>query len=158
MQRLNVLCLLFFNSNIITWTALKRLYGWIYLYYSPTHLHYLWPHIYIYRGAVGAGELEVSPVTLYTKQSSAHKCCFIRDDMQDEMKMTSNIFWRQTVSIRNTLILEHLHWFSILKRAELNQSPPPPPANHSNFRWRDLKFVMSQIQENNFVVQTNCSL
>ncbi len=43
-------------------------------------------------GAVVAGELEVSPVTLYTKQSSAHKRCFIRDYMQDEIKMTSNIF------------------------------------------------------------------
>ncbi len=35
----------------------------------------------------------------------------------------------------------------ILKRAVLNQAPPPPP-----------KFVMSQIQENNFVVQTSRSL
>ncbi len=38
-------------------------------------------------GAVGAGELEVSPVTLYTKQSSTHK-----HYMQDEMKMTSKMF------------------------------------------------------------------
>ncbi len=43
-------------------------------------------------GAVGAGELEVSPVTLYTKQSSAHKRCFIRHYMEDEMKMTSKSF------------------------------------------------------------------
>ncbi len=43
-------------------------------------------------GAVVAGELEVSTVTLYTKQSSAHKLCFIRHYMQDEMKMTSKIF------------------------------------------------------------------
>ncbi len=42
-------------------------------------------------GTVKAGELEVSLATLYTKQSSGHKCCFIRH-MQDEMKMTSNIF------------------------------------------------------------------
>ncbi len=41
-------------------------------------------------GAVG--ESEVSRVTLYTKQSSAHKRCFIRHYMQDEMKMTSIIF------------------------------------------------------------------
>ncbi len=34
-------------------------------------------------GAVGAGESEVSPVTLYTKQSSAHKRCFISHYMQD---------------------------------------------------------------------------
>ncbi len=40
-------------------------------------------------GAVG--EREVSTVTLYTKQSSAHKCCFVRHHMQDEMKMTSKI-------------------------------------------------------------------
>ncbi len=43
-------------------------------------------------GAVGAGELEVSPVTLYTMQNSAHKRCFIRHYMQDEMKITSKIF------------------------------------------------------------------
>ncbi len=43
-------------------------------------------------GGVGAGELEVSPVTLYTKQSSAHKHCFIKHYMHDEMKMTSKIF------------------------------------------------------------------
>ncbi len=41
-------------------------------------------------GAVGEGELEVSPVTLYTKQRT-HKRCFIRHYMQDEMKMTSKI-------------------------------------------------------------------
>ncbi len=48
-------------------------------------------------GAVGAGELGVSPVTLYTKQSYAHKRCFTRHHIQDEMKMTSIIFWKQSV-------------------------------------------------------------
>ncbi len=43
-------------------------------------------------GAVGVVEIEVSPVTLYTKQSSSHKRCFIRPYMQDELKMTSKIF------------------------------------------------------------------
>ncbi len=43
-------------------------------------------------GAVGVGEIKVPPVTLYTKQRSAHKRCFIRHYMQDEMKMTSKIF------------------------------------------------------------------
>ncbi len=43
-------------------------------------------------GAVVVVEIEVSPVTLYTNQSSAHKHCFIRHYMQDEMKMTSIIF------------------------------------------------------------------
>ncbi len=51
------------------------------LYHSPTVLHYLWRHMQINSlpagGAVGAGELEVSMVTLYTKQSSTHKRCFI---------------------------------------------------------------------------------
>ncbi len=46
----------------------------------------------------------VSPVTLYTKQSSAHKRCFIRHYMQDEIKMASNISWKQSVSIKNTVI------------------------------------------------------
>ncbi len=45
----------------------------------------------------------------------------------------------------------------ILKRAELNQAFSPP-ANHLNFSRRDLQFVMSQIEENNFVVQTSHSL
>ncbi len=68
-------------------------------------------------GADGAGEIEVSPVRLYTKQRSAHKRCFIRHYMQDEMKMTSIIFWRQSVSFRNTEI--HLHQVSILNLAVL---------------------------------------
>ncbi len=34
-------------------------------------------------GAVGAGEIEVSPATLYTKQSSSHKCSFIRHYILD---------------------------------------------------------------------------
>ncbi len=45
----------------------------------------------------------------------------------------------------------------VLKRAELNQAFSPP-ANQSNFSRRDLQFVMSQIEENNFVVQTSHSL
>ncbi len=52
--------------------------------------------------AVGAGELEVSPVTLYTKQSSAHKRCFIRHYMQDESKIQN--FLKTVVSFRNTVI------------------------------------------------------
>ncbi len=55
-------------------------------------------------GAVAAEELEVSPLTVDTKKSSTHKRCFIRHYMQDEMKMTSEIFWKQLVSIRNTVI------------------------------------------------------
>ncbi len=42
--------------------------------------------------AEGAGEIEVSLVTEYTKQHSSHKRFFIRHYMQDEMKMTSIIF------------------------------------------------------------------
>ncbi len=43
-----VICIMFidFIYNIITWIAIKLLYSWIYLYHSPTDLHYLWPHIY----------------------------------------------------------------------------------------------------------------
>ncbi len=40
--------------------------------------------------AGGVVESEDSTVTLYTKQSYAHKCCFTRCDMQDEM--TSKMF------------------------------------------------------------------
>ncbi len=50
-------------------------------------------------GAVGAGELEVSPVTVDTKQSSTHKCC--RHYMEDEMKMTSKIVWKRLGYLRN---------------------------------------------------------
>ncbi len=42
-------------------------------------------------------------------------------------------------------------------RAALNQVSSPP-ANQSNFSRRDLQFVISQIQENNFVVQMSRSL
>ncbi len=41
--------------------------------------------------AVGMVEIDISSVTLYTKQRSAHKCCFIRHYMQDEMKMQCSI-------------------------------------------------------------------
>ncbi len=60
----------------------------------PTDLHYFCGGIYVKMNYLEAliAETEVSPVTLYTKQSSAHKCCFIRHYMQDEMKMVSNIF------------------------------------------------------------------
>ncbi len=88
-----MLCLLFFNSNIITWIALKLLYSWIYLYHSPTEIHYLWPHIC---RLFVAGELEVSPVTLYTKQRSAHKRCFIRKwhpNFSEDRQFPSEIQW-----------------------------------------------------------------
>ncbi len=102
-------------------------------------------------GAVGAAEFEVSRVTLYTKQSTGHKHCFIRHYMQDEMKMTSKFFHQKYSDIKTPARV------SILKRAVLNQAFSPPP-NHSKFRRRELQFVMSQIQENYFVVQTSRSL
>ncbi len=43
-------------------------------------------------GAVVVVELEVSLVTLYTKQSSSHKRCFFTYYMQDEIKMTSKMY------------------------------------------------------------------
>ncbi len=43
-------------------------------------------------GAVGVREIEVSPETPYTKQRSAQNACFIRHYMEDDMKMTSQIF------------------------------------------------------------------
>ncbi len=101
-------------------------------------------------GAVGVWESEVSPVTLYTKQSSAHKRCFIRYYKQYEMKMNLKTF----VSIRDTVMQKHPHQVLILKCAVLNQAFSPP-VNHSNFHRRDFIFVISHIQKNNFVVQTS---
>ncbi len=72
--------------------------------------------------------------------------------MQDERKITTNIFWRQSVSIRHSDIKTPAQ-VSILKRAVLNQAFSPHA--QSNFSRRDLQFVMSQIEENNFVVQTS---
>ncbi len=75
--------------------AVKLLYSWIYLYHSLTD-YTICGCIYMQINSLPAGgavgESEVSTVTLYTKQSSAHKRCFIRHYMQDEMKMTSKIF------------------------------------------------------------------
>ncbi len=50
-----------------------------------------------YMPAGGAVRVEsgVSMATLYTNQSSAHKCCFIRHYMQDEMKIKSRIFLKK---------------------------------------------------------------
>ncbi len=39
--------------------------------------------------AFGAVKIAVYPVTLYTKQHCAHKCCFIRHYRHDEMKIKS---------------------------------------------------------------------
>ncbi len=64
-----VLCWFLFNSNIITWITVKLLYGLLHLYHSPTE----WGGICMQMnhlpagGAAGEGELQVSPVTLYTK-------------------------------------------------------------------------------------------
>ncbi len=94
-------------KNIITWIAVKLLYSWIYSYHSPvfpTDTLFMQIQYLPAGGAVEVVEIEVSPVTLYTKQSSAHKHCFIRHYMQDKIKMTSKIFWWQSVSFRNTVI------------------------------------------------------
>ncbi len=82
-------------------------------------------------GAVGAGELEVSTVTLYTKQRSAHKRCFIRHYMQDEMKITSNIFWKNVDFLQKSEILQ---WYKKNRmgfrfwnvQSSTKRSPHPP--------------------------------
>ncbi len=65
----------FFASRSV-WKDLYTIRGGIYI-----QINYL-----LAGGAVGAGELDVSPVTLYTKKSSTHKRCFIRH--------TSKIKWK----------------------------------------------------------------
>ncbi len=107
-------------------------------------------------GAFVVAESEVSPVTLYTKQRSAHKRSFIRQDERWNdnyiQHFLKTIGFHQKYSDAKTPAQ-----VSILKRAELNQVFSPP-ANQSNFSRRDLQFVMSQIEENNFVVQMiHCS-
>ncbi len=66
------------------------------LFIPQSHRLTLFVAVYMsinYLPAGGAvGESEVSTVTLHTKQSSAHKRCFIRHYTQDEMKITSNMF------------------------------------------------------------------
>ncbi len=107
-------------------------------------------------GAFVVAESEVSPVKLYTKQRSAHKRCFIRQDERlnenDMQHFLKTIGFHQKYSDVKTPAQ-----VSILKHAELNQVFSPP-SNQSNFSRRDLQFVMSQIEENNFVVQTSRSL
>ncbi len=78
-------------------------------------------------GAVGAGESEVSTVTLYTQQSPAHKRCFIRHHIQDEIKMISK---------------SEIQWYKNTSAGfdfETCRAQPSvlPPANHSNPRRRD---------------------
>ncbi len=76
--------------------------------------------------------------------------------MKDEMKMTSKIL--KTVGFHQKYSdVKAPAQVSVLKHAELNQSFSPP-ADQSNFSRRDLQFVMSQIEQNNFVVQTSRSL
>ncbi len=54
--------------------------------------------------AFGAVKIAVSPVTAVHTQHCVHKRCFIRHYRHDEMKMKSNISWRQFLSFRYTLI------------------------------------------------------
>ncbi len=54
-------------------------------------------------GAVGAGEIEVSAATLYTKKSSAHKRCFIRHYMKMTPKFSEDSrFPSEIQSYKNT--------------------------------------------------------
>ncbi len=105
-------------------------------------------------GAVVVGEIEVSPVTLYTaicSQTLLYQTLYIRwneNDINNFLKTDG--FYQKYSDIKTAQV-------SILKRAVLNQVFSPP-ANHSNVLMRDLQFVMSQIQENNFVVQKSRSL
>ncbi len=94
-----------------------------------------------------------------TNQSSAHKHWFIRHYMQDEMKMTSNIFWKHLVSIRNTVIWKPpgvfippgvFRFFASTKRSCHQRT--------FKFQLAGFIFVISHIQENNFVVQMSHSL
>ncbi len=104
-------------------------------------------------GTVGVGEIKVSPVTLYTKQGSDHKCCFIIHYMPDEMKMTSNMFWRQSVSFRNTAPGFYFETCS----AQSSILPTPQPFRiYFNDILMD-RFVISQTPENNAVVHVRCS-
>ncbi len=111
-------------------------------------------------GAVGVGEVEVSPVTLYTKQHFAHKHCFIRHYIQDETNIFEDCQFPSEIQWNTA---KHPHRVLILKHAILNHAFSPP-GNHSNFHrgiyFNDILmdcFVISQTPENNTVVQTSRS-
>ncbi len=74
------------------------------------------PHIYIMQihslpaGGTFRGEIEVSPVMLYTKQRSAHRCCFIRHYMQDKKHPHRILIFKHAVLMfiqRNQSLLEN---------------------------------------------------
>ncbi len=112
-------------------------------------------------GAVGAGELEVSLVTLYTKQSSTHKRSFIRHYMQDKMKMISKIFWKQSASLRSKLFKNtRFRFWNVQCFTKRSPQPPTILISVGGIYFNDIlkeRFVISQIQENNFVVQMSHS-
>ncbi len=87
--------------------------------------------------AVVVVKIEVSPVTLYTKQNSTHKRCFIRHYMQDEMNPNIPNFLKTVGFLQKYSDIKTAARVLILKRAVLNQVFSPP-ANHSNFRRWDL--------------------
>ncbi len=130
---------------------MKQLYCWIYLYHSPTDLHYLRRHMQINYlpagGSVGVVENWVFPVTLYRKQSLfAHKRCF-RHYIQDEMKMTSKIFWKQSFPLE-------IQWYKNTRtgfrfwnvQCSTKHSPHPPTIRISVGRI----YFCDITQENNF--------
>ncbi len=103
-------------------------------------------------GAVGVGEIEVSPVT--------HKCCFIRHYRQDEMKMTptfsedsrfpSEIQWYKNTSTG-------FRFWNVQCSTKCSPHPPTIQISVGGIYFNDIlmgHFVISQTPENNAVVQT----
>ncbi len=153
-QRWYVLCLLFFNSNIITRIALKLLYSWIYLYHGRTDLHYLWPAAYIYMqmnylpagGAVGAGETEVSLVTQHTKQRYWGYISVMSERAKTLLFQTFHARWNENDIQHLLKTVGFLQKYSDIKAPapgfnfETSSAQPSvlPTCNHSNFSRRDL--------------------
>ncbi len=111
-------------------------------------------------GAVGEVEIEVSPVTLYTKQRSSHKRCFIRHYMQNYMKMTSNIFWR-------LLFPSEIQWYKntsnvfVFCNTQCSPHSPTILISIGGIYFNNIlmgRFVKSQTPENNAKVQMSHSL
>ncbi len=134
-------CLLFFNSNIITWIAVKLLYSWIYLYHSPTDLHYLWLHIYANSFSASgrrcwSGRARGFPGNTVHKaelrsQTLLYQTLHARWNENDIQNFLKTVGFHQKYSDIKTPALGF-----DFETAVLNQASPPP--NYSNFRRWDL--------------------
>ncbi len=129
--------------------------GGIYIYIYIYIYFILW-NIYFF--AVGAGESEVSPIMLYTNAVLSDITCKMKwkwhPKFSEDSRFPSEIQW-----YKNTSTV--FRFWNVQSSTKRSPHPPIIQISIGGIYFNDIlmgHFVMSQIQENNFAVQTSRSL